>query len=336
MPVPAAAPPSLTVVTFFTEGFPHDGGMALGDTVAELRLALEGAGVPLVAFTPRLLSDDAYYRRHCTSRSQEHGEEPGMELLPNARSLGYYAWKPLVICRALARVPEGGMLLFMDANVRKYPQYLEGLRELPETCSAVLERCGADLFIPLEDAIWKRIRNHCKNYTLELMDANRFEVAYAPCICVNRILMRRTRQASAIMHDWLHWCSQDDVISPLPNPNPHPLTLFHTPEQAILAILLRKRALLGEFPPGWPFFSYSEGSRVFQLDSLEVWPLSSGRLFLRRVFYMKHFLTTRIKEALCAETDPFWKQFPRATTYYVLRLAITGFMMCFVPIPRGC
>merc|ERR1711920_891495 len=100
------------------------------------------------------------------------------------------------------------------------------------------------------------------------MGANRFEVAYAPCICVNRVLMYRTQQATAVMHDWLHWCSHEDVISPRPNPNPHPLSLYHTPEQAILAILVRERVLLGEFPAGWPFFSYAEGSRVFRLDSL--------------------------------------------------------------------
>jgi hypothetical protein len=34
--------------------------------------------------------------------------------------LGYYAWKPLVICKALAQVEPGAILLFMDANLQKY------------------------------------------------------------------------------------------------------------------------------------------------------------------------------------------------------------------------
>ena len=38
----------------------------------------------------------------------------------------------------------------------------------------------------------KRIRNHCKALTLDLMEANTFDIAYAPCICVNRILLRKS------------------------------------------------------------------------------------------------------------------------------------------------
>eukprot|EP00913_Durusdinium_trenchii_P002364 g2182.t1 len=66
-----------------------------------------------------------------------------------------------------------------------------------------------------------------------------------------------------LVHEWLHWCGQSQVICPLPNPKPHPLCLFHTPEQAILAILVRKRVLQKEFPSGWPFYSYAPDSRVW-------------------------------------------------------------------------
>lgn len=43
--------------------------------------------------------------------------------VPHQRSsvrLGYYAWKPLVISKALTQIDEGSMLLFMDANTEKY------------------------------------------------------------------------------------------------------------------------------------------------------------------------------------------------------------------------
>ena len=43
-----------------------------------------------------------------------------MELLPHACKLCYYAWKPLVIAKALAHIEKGSMLLFMDANLQKY------------------------------------------------------------------------------------------------------------------------------------------------------------------------------------------------------------------------
>lgn len=143
--------------------------------------------------------------------------------------LGYYAWKPLVICKALSQIEPGAMLLFMDANLKKYqesfmsattwffqyvmmwswpsallllpfitmtqivddhshhswnegssktikkrffvtifkrlyrswiawPQqdYREGLKDLRKTCCKLLER--TDFFVPLEDAMWKRIQ----------------------------------------------------------------------------------------------------------------------------------------------------------------------------------
>lgn len=114
---------------------------------------------------------------------------------------------------------------------------------------------------------------------------------------MNRILMRRTALVERLMQDWLHWCGQSDVtcptksafsrrseeprlnpsregggledclrttaslkaevICPIPNPKPHPLCLFHTPEQAILAILVRKLVLQKQLPAGWPFYSYA-------------------------------------------------------------------------------
>eukprot|EP00435_Cladocopium_sp_Y103_P018192 s1290_g4.t1 len=232
---------SLTVVTFYTEGPPQDDCLPLTHVVEELRKLLkpQGGEVQLLSYTPRSLAEDDFYRKHCCpyrSESGIAGMEPYMELLPHAHKLGYYAWKPLVICKALSQVEPGSMLLFVDANLQKYQDYREGLQDLRKTCRKLLER--TDFFVPLEDPMWKRIQNHCKALTLELMDANTFTVAFAPCICVNRILMRRTALVERLMQDWLHWCGQSDVICPIPNPKPHPLCLFHTPEQAILAILV--------------------------------------------------------------------------------------------------
>lgn len=129
---------SVTVVTFFTEGYPHDEGTDLTDVVVELRRLLDAHSIPLVAFTPRLLNTDTYFQRHCLPILVER-DEPGMELLPNACKLGYYAWKPLVICKALEQIPQGSNLLFMDAYIRKYPQYKEGIDVLKQTCNALLD-----------------------------------------------------------------------------------------------------------------------------------------------------------------------------------------------------
>ena len=257
-----------------------------------------------------------------------------MELLPHAAKLGYYAWKPLVICKVLSQLQPGDMLLFMDANVRKYRDYKEGLSDLPSTCSHLLQR--ADIFVPLEDAVWKRIRNHCKALTLDLMDANTFQISYAPCVCVNRILVRKSPLADAIMAEWLQWCANKMVISPLPNPYTHPLCLFHTPEQAILAILLRKRVLAGDLPQGWPFYSYACGHRVFHLRSLEAWPISFVTSLCSRLRAMLFFLRHAAFAFVYPFTDSFWCQFPRATGGYLLKFAWRGFVMCLIPLPDNC
>ncbi|CAE7270095.1 unnamed protein product [Symbiodinium pilosum] len=257
-----------------------------------------------------------------------------MELLPHAAKLGYYAWKPLVICKVLSQLQPGDILLFMDANIRKYRDYKDGLADLPHTCNHLLQR--ADIFVPLEDAVWKRIRNHCKALTLELMDANTFDIAYAPCICVNRILMRKSPLVDEIMKDWLKWCAEKMVISPLPNPYTHPLCLFHTPEQSILAILLRKRVLSGDLPQGWPFYSYTPGSRIFHLGSLEAWPISLATSLRRRLRAMFFFLRHATFAFVYPFTDSFWSQFPRATGTYLLKFAWRGFAMCMLPLPDSC
>ena len=57
--------------------------------------------------------------------------------------------------------------------------YREGLADLSHTCRRLLER--SDFLVPLEDPIWKRIRNHCKAQTLRIMEADTPTIALAPC-----------------------------------------------------------------------------------------------------------------------------------------------------------
>lgn len=329
-------PDSLTVVTFYTEGPPQDDCLPLTHVVEELRklLKLHGGEVQLLSYTPRSLVEDDFYRKHCCPSRSESGMEPYMELLPHAHKLGYYAWKPLVICKALSQVEPGAILLFMDANLQKYQDYREGLQDLRKTCRKLLER--TDFFVPLEDPMWKRIQNHCKALTLELMDANTFKVAFAPCICVNRILMRRTALVERLMQDWLHWCGQSDVICPIPNPKPHPLCLFHTPEQAILAILVRKLVLQKQLPAGWPFYSYAPGTRIFHLDFLEDWPMPFLMRCCRRFTAMFFFLQHALFAFRYPKEHHFWRQFQRATPSYLLKFAWRGFLMSLIPLPEHC
>ncbi|CAJ1393031.1 unnamed protein product [Effrenium voratum] len=182
--------------------------------------------------------------------------------------------------------------------------------------------------------MWKRIQNHCKALTLELMDAKGYDIAYAPCICVNRILMRKTPMVEELMRDWLHWCGKAEVIGPLPNPTPHPLALFHTPEQAILAILVRKLVLAGQLPRGWPFYSYKPESRKLRLAELEQWPMGFLMRCRRRAAAVVFFLQHAVMAFVYPSSHSFWKLFPRADARYLLRFALRGFLMCLMPLPR--
>ncbi|CAJ1452712.1 unnamed protein product [Effrenium voratum] len=111
-------PRPVTVVTFYTEGPPWDNCLPLTHVVEELREILARSDVRLLAYTPRSLQEDDFYQRHCM-REQAGEAEPYMELLPHAHKLGYYAWKPLVISKALSQLQTGEILLFMDANIQK-------------------------------------------------------------------------------------------------------------------------------------------------------------------------------------------------------------------------
>ena len=153
-------------------------------------------------------------------------------------------------------------------------------------------------------------------------------------ICVNRILMRRTPVVEQLMQDWLRWCGQSDVpgqswrgqreragqtntenirkqkscqqcrsaswfdtevICPVPNPKPHPLCLFHTPEQAILAVLVRKLVLKKKLPAGWPFYSYAPCLHRHNLAL----PITSLRVIPTVTSYWNIFVTN--SDILCAK-----------------------------------
>ena len=184
------------VVTFYSEGPPHDRGKPLS----------AHAGVLEAAFAPHVGSFRAYSAREVRTLRLRTGES-GADVLaesshpavknPGLAALGHMAVKPFLLLHRLEALAPGEWLIFLDVNVLqhalagwsrratectwlplnaaecsphqvlKHPELLSGARRLSETTEWLWNRTrpSADVFMPHE-APGKLVKHFCKTHAV--------------------------------------------------------------------------------------------------------------------------------------------------------------------------
>jgi hypothetical protein len=199
--------------------------------------------------------------------------------------MGFHAWKPYVILKALAAQPDGSVVVYRDVNVTKYPEYLIGLARLRETCEHVLRRCGADWWVPWEEASGAlTVRKYCKAHAIDTMVRELGQARSAdafrdyPLLNASLLVVRKTPASIDALRLWMRFCQRRELLSPLPDPRPDPQFKWHTPEQGLLCIVARYLIMSKRLPRNWPVLSFGPCksdacdcmSRAFVLSSLVV------------------------------------------------------------------
>lgn len=135
------------------------------------------------------------------------------------------------------------------------------------------------------------------------MDAYTCDIIYSPALNVNRVVVRNSDTTRRYISEWKDACAVHDLLWPLPNPDPNPMTLSHAPEQAVLSIVMRKKVLAGELPEAWPAYGYKEGDKMkymhgpFLAERMD--PLEQNYLRALKLFFFRCLALILLPSLLC-------------------------------------
>ncbi len=101
------------LLTFSTEGSPHDSGYPLSSCALEIREKLSPYFKEIFSYTPRTLKQLPGSEQFCNE-----WPEP-LDMNPNANFVGYFDFKSFLIDHTLSVIPDGSILMYHDGNFRK-------------------------------------------------------------------------------------------------------------------------------------------------------------------------------------------------------------------------
>ena len=80
----------------------------------------------------------------------------------------------------------------------------------------------------------------------------------------NRIIARKSVASRRFLLEWLRLCALREYLEPLPNPQPHPAFLWHTPEQCLFSLLAAQRPEMYRRQLAFCYQFVPEGARSVQ------------------------------------------------------------------------
>ena len=162
----------------------------------------------------------------------------------NPRGWGYWLWKPFLIQQHLRRLPDGAVLLYLDAGCEIFPRNARKLAALLEIArdreAMILDY--AELPV-LNVAFWSK---------QSLLDkiaqdfASDIEQIRIPAVSAGTLAFRKTPRAQMLIEDWFSLASSDgyQYLDDAPSATPQRQLFFRTlHDQSILGLLVSHHRL---------------------------------------------------------------------------------------------
>ena len=251
------------LVLFYSEGPPFDNGIDLSKNYEIVMNAAKIHFDNIEVYTPTKLIHlgyGEYVKRYDTGtlqidRNKRKLRNPGMN------SVGFEAWKPLIIHLELNKMNDDDILIYRDFNAMKYERLAcyNNIRNLSLRC---LDLCGFDFFISKEDNNYQ-IKNLVKtNIIRELGEDHPFTYNF-PMFIANFIVVRKSNVSRKLIQEWM-LCSVNEEWRNGEQYGPlHTDFIWTTNTQAILCVILsnwiRKRVC--NIPLDYPRVSF-RGSHI--------------------------------------------------------------------------
>jgi hypothetical protein len=157
------------------------------------------------------------------------------KILEQPKGLGYWLWKPFIIFEVLNKISDGDVVVYSDCGI----EIVDRLDSLIEICS---EKQPVMLFSngDLVNAQWTR--RDC----FILMNADSKKYWFSLQCDAAFALFRKSPESIAFVKEWLFYCSDERIISDLPNScgkRNLPGFLEHRRDQSVLSILAKKHKI---------------------------------------------------------------------------------------------
>lgn len=275
------------ILTFATEGPPHDGGIDMTAIEQQFREIVRSNADLYLAFTPRSLVATnpslASSTRNYTTWLEQHPDhhQLGKHNIAWAK-IGFLMWKPFLLREVLNsdKLKEGDILFYHDVDFHKFPNYVENPSRWRSLAKNVLDKLGCDIFIPSSGS---KLKKDVKAYLIrKYLNDDYFNKIG---LWAGLIVIKKSAQSMHFVSEWADMCAQLDNISFLPNPDPHPEVLWHSADQSVAAVLAHLWKRKGLLPSSWP--NYMVKDRIFSNDHL--WSLGRFNLIKRAKRFLKRF-----------------------------------------------
>jgi hypothetical protein len=174
------------------------------------------------AFGPRDLAGDPFYEAH-------------RDIFSRRRGAGYWLWKPLLIRRVLAEMPDGDTLLYLDASV----EVIDSVKPL----EVLVANNGGVVPFRLPG---RKIGNWTKRDCLILLGCDSPDYYEQEQVCATYLALGKCPAAVELVDEWLAAGGDARAITDDPNvlgEDDLPLFVEHRHDQSILSLLVRKRRL---------------------------------------------------------------------------------------------
>lgn len=257
---------NLYFLSLCTEGFPYDEGFDITKSAYEIKKYLSPYFQEILIYTPRTLKELAGSEYFCNPHEGEFPLNPGLN------KLGCGDFKSFLVDYTLSKIPENAVLIYHDCNFEKYPQYWQtDWGNLQEICDFLINSNGGNLFIPYESstdtAIVSKVKYHGKRFTTKFMipnDEERELIEDCHELASSRMIIRNTQISRQFFADYKTLCSNKELLTKWPNPDPHPEYTHSCPEQHIMNCLAYSYVIDGKLPPDFP--KYQLNNRRLRLD----------------------------------------------------------------------
>lgn len=203
-------------------------------------------GIPIVySYSDNDFSKTTFYQNHLSITTQ-------------ARGAGYWIWKPYYILEHLRKANEGEILVYCDSGIKLIDSLDPLLQVFNEKCGGkgimLFHNYQGAAYLPVgmeqssfnQTVECRKNKYWAKRDVFVLMDMDEPRYWDSPQLEGCFGIFKKTDFSLAFVEEWLNWCSNEQILTDLPNSqgkeNFSPF-IMHIHDQVILSLLAEKYRL---------------------------------------------------------------------------------------------
>jgi len=247
----------MNLVLFYSEGGDKDNGLPLTTEKDIMFESAKNAVDNISVYNPTILKNMGY-EYHVKER-----EKAGLASCnPGVQSIGFFAWKPLIMLLELEKMNDGDILVYRDVNCTKIEVY-KNYDNFRENVEGFINYVNFDFFVSRCHEGWVEPFSHkffCKTNTIrELGENHPFSYNY-PMIWAGFICVRKSDISIKLLKDWLHACENEEWINGEQYGELQDGFVWSCSEQSLLSLIISNwiRKRVHNIPINYPQVVFAE------------------------------------------------------------------------------